>query len=297
MCERGMKKKAPPPFVAPAGQAANAEPAPDVPKASEAHQRIVDQIVKKKAEPAPMAEPSKRLRDRAKQYKVKLVKMVSAPHGAKALRCHFVISNNAKAKESGPYQCPKPARKPTAVCASHGAGTRKLVEEGKRQDPVTSGIITGEYVTKPMSKQEIDAAIFKNGGDLFRNLYDQACQAEDLLNFREELVMARAIARWYMTQHDLKDRVTKMGVDSPADRAIGMLAKVVKIGEGLIDAEKKRGPISHTELSRFMDGINLAVARIVPQAKHTEFYRIVQSVSGGLGGSATSDNDVIDISE
>lgn len=45
----------------------------------------------------------------------------------------------AKAKGTG-EQCNKAAVRGSTVCTNHGAGTRKRVKEGKRQDPVTASI-------------------------------------------------------------------------------------------------------------------------------------------------------------
>jgi len=57
----------------------------------------------------------------------------------------------ARAKRTG-QQCKKNAVTGYAVCASHGAGTRKRVREGKRKSPAFSSIRTGEYVSPKTEK-------------------------------------------------------------------------------------------------------------------------------------------------
>ena len=163
------------------------------------------------------------------------------------------------------WQCPLAARDGFTVCWKHGAGSAKREGEGRRKHPKTAALVTGENAT-PETLQLLFASRPE-----FQALYaQQLASGGDLLDYREELAMAKALARWFVQKAKLEDFDNSGGKTPPALLAIDRLERVVAIGKRCLEIEASLGAISHAELKAFLDVIAETLHRFVPPEREEE---------------------------
>ena len=81
------------------------------------------------------------------------------------LKCKGTVKNGDRKGQ----RCGKWARDGFTVCASHGAGTRKRVEEGSRKDPATAALKHGLYANRSGDRLKAGVADYlEHADELYR---------------------------------------------------------------------------------------------------------------------------------
>jgi len=156
------------------------------------------------------------------------------------------------------WQCPHAARDGCNTCGSHGAGYPKREREGRRKNPVTAAVKSGERARPDTIRQ-----LYESNPE-FRALYQIELGRDDILDFREELALARSLARWFVDRAKLQDMDNSFGKTPPALLAIDRLERVMSMGERCLKIEASLGAISHEQLRYYFRVVADCLDRFVP---------------------------------
>lgn len=201
------------------------------------------------------------------------------------------------------YQCRARAASGSLLCHRHirgGISARK----GKPGDPdnAKSSMRMQAAVAQALGKREPDpikrlvkgqrqTLVLQNDPGL-RNLYERYLEDEDLMDFRPQVALGKALLHRYLEISNLNDpdRVVGLGtlLEAPALRAISALERVVNLGVRYAAHEKKIGAVSNADLARFLRALRRAVNRFLKtDAEIAEFYAILRQES--TSGRAADD--------
>lgn len=194
--------------------------------------------------------------------------------GSDHSRCQFWLVETVE----GFWQCGQPSRPGYKVCGWHGAGFEKRVRAGLKQDPKIAGamaavarhgIVAGVGERKKnrrmsMSK-EMRAEVFAANPPLAA-LYGELRVSPDLINLRDELAMARALARHYSSQADMDEMMPdpETGAPPPVLQLIESLETVLKIGERVMRLERELGPITPSDMKAVVEVFSACLREFVP---------------------------------
>lgn len=160
-------------------------------------------------------------------------------------------------------QCGNPARKGFRVCRFHGAGSAKREREGRAQSPRTANLKHGQ-TAKPETIEEFQ----QNADPAFRALYRRHRNGTDLLDFREQIALGKALLEFFVAHAKLSDVDNAYGKVPPALAAIDRLEKVIAVGERALRVEAQLGAITHEELRYYFDCVAETLDLFVPRGKH-----------------------------
>jgi hypothetical protein len=189
-----------------------------------------------------------RIRGKAKGKKPPLPLQVrtkpSVRHPAGLPRCQYWDLRGAPGEKPSFFQCSRAARVPTRPCPQHGAGSRKRIRDGIRQDPLTANIQTGQY-----AKPETLPALFGSKPEL-RSRYERHIDGADLFDLRPQLATAKTLLEHYLETASMDETMGPKGTDPPILRAVNAARTVVKLAGDMVAIEQGMGPITHADLER-----------------------------------------------
>lgn len=167
-------------------------------------------------------------------------------------RCQAV-----KMEASRQVQCRKAAKEDFDKCAEHSNGYIAEIYNGKREgdagkkDP---GYLKELFLSKP----EIQA------------LYDQQLNSPSILDYREEIALAKTLLRVFLQNADMEDTNTTNGRVPHALAAIDRLERVLSVGERALKIEEKLGAITREELRYYFKCVAETLDRFVDSSRHDE---------------------------
>lgn len=206
------------------------------------------------------------------------------PKGAE--RCQ-----NWRIRDGEMHQCGNNARKGFRVCWKHGAGSAKREREGLTLNPRTASVTHGKRA-KPETREELA----RNADPAFRALFSRHLNGADLLDFREQIALGKALLEVFVAHAKLSDTDNAFGKVPPALAAIDRLEKVIAVGERALKVEAQLGAITHEELRYYFDVVAETLDLFVPRAKHADARayltrRLRERDFGRLGLAAPVDGD------
>ncbi|MBI4516714.1 MAG: hypothetical protein HY699_12955 [Deltaproteobacteria bacterium] len=98
-----------------------------------------------------------------------------------------------------------------------------------------------------------------------RVLYEAEIESDDMFDLRQQLALAKVLVRHYVDQANLNDTDNSFGKTPPALAAIEALRRATEIAERILKIEERLGPITHSELKRYMQAVAAAFVRFVPR--------------------------------
>ncbi len=172
---------------------------------------------------------------------------------------------NWRIRDGEMRQCGNSARKGFRVCWKHGAGSAKREREGLAQNPRTASVTHGQNA-KPETREELA----RNSDPAFRALFHRHLNGPDLLDFRDQIAMGKALLEFFVANAKLSDTDNAAGKVPPALAAIDRLEKVLAVGERALKIEAQLGAITHEELRYYFDVVAETFDLFVPRAKHAD---------------------------